>query len=350
MKKYIAGAAAFFILAGFPLTSSAEKVFVFGEEYGNKTPKTATPAETPQTVTPAETPQTITPVENFNTVVGDAQEEIPTENLDDDEELGEVLNFDDPSNRRNNYEDEEENNLRVEQDERQVEQVTPALDVSKPEEDFDDLEVREEKSRKKSSSRKSAGESSQQSSAAGKPSRTAKIRFVKVAIDDTYDYYLDKESIVWRRVPFTANEYMADVWIRMIEHNVDTANYDADMATYIQSGNREEISLAREKGIQIPPSDVKVLRNRKYYLEHYYMRPARKQIQFLCELEVVGHPQNSVSERKYSPTNWEDLIPGSIESAIYKGVIEVIGSKKASGGKHSTVADWFEETLRISIR
>ena len=57
---------------------------------------------------------------------------------------------------------------------------------------------------------------------------------------------------------------------------------------------------------------------RKYYLEHYYINPETRQIQFLCELEISnGRPDNNVIQRAYKPRNWENLIPGSIEDSVY---------------------------------
>ena len=180
--------------------------------------------------------------------------------------------------------------------------------------------------------------------------KTQKARFVKLAADDLYTYYLDRESVTWRRVPYLANEYMADVWIRMVEHNVDTSDLPPDLANYINDTYNAEISLAREKGKPLNPVDVDVLQHKKYFLEHYYLRPKTKQIQFLCELEVVGHPQNTVSEREYEYKNWENLIPGSVESIIYRTVLKEIGTGKATERGHMTFVDMVEEYARISLR
>ena len=92
------------------------------------------------------------------------------------------------------------------------------------------------------------------------------------------------------------------------------------------------------------------MQHKKYYLEHYYVRPKTKQIQFLCELEVIGRPQNTISEREYDYKNWENLVPSSIESLLYKAVVKEAGkSGNADNGKMSG-ADMLEEYLRISIR
>ena len=138
---------------------------------------------------------------------------------------------------------------------------------------------------------------------------------------------------------------MADIWIRMIEKNPDTEeNFDDEGVEEIA-----ELAYARENNIQYAPSDIEILMHNQYFLEHYYLRPQRKQIQFLCELEVVGHPQNSENGRPYDVKNWEELIPGSIESIIYKKVLKTIGDAKASESGHMKFTDWFEEITRISI-
>ena len=170
----------------------------------------------------------------------------------------------------------------------------------------------------------------------------AKLRFVKLTSDESYDYYLDRESVRWKRVPYTSSEYMADVWIRMIEKNPDDAEENF--------GEAAELAFAREQNINYAPSDLEVLMHNRYFLEHYYLRPQRKQIQFLCELEVVGHPQNNAEGREYSYKNWEDLIPGSVESMLYKAILKEIGTSMADANGHQTFADYFEEYTRISIR
>ncbi|MBQ7704907.1 MAG: hypothetical protein IJT73_05735 [Selenomonadaceae bacterium] len=180
--------------------------------------------------------------------------------------------------------------------------------------------------------------------------KTQKARFIKLAVDDTYTYYLDKQSVAWRRVPYSAGEYMIDVWVRMIELEPDTSDLPEDLADYINDKNSGEIEIAKEKGIAFAPVDVDVLQHKKYFLEHYYLRPRNKQIQFLCELEVVGHPQNTVSERAYDYRNWEYLIPGSIESIIYNTTMKEVGKSGSSEHGHMSFADYLEEYARISIR
>ena len=177
--------------------------------------------------------------------------------------------------------------------------------------------------------------------------KTLKTRFIRLAVDDTYTYYLDKSSVQWKRVPYLANEYMADVWVRMIER--EPKQLSDDMASYGAENFRAEVALAREQGYQYSPEDLKVLRSQAYVLEHYYLRPKTKQIQFLCELEVFGRPQNAINERAYDYQNWEYLVPGSIESAIYEATIKIIGKSKATERGHMTFADMLDEYARIAL-
>jgi len=172
-------------------------------------------------------------------------------------------------------------------------------------------------------------------------------RFIRLAVDETYTYYLDKNSVQWIKMPYSTSEYIADVWIRMIER--EPKELDDDMASYGADNFNAEISLAREQGYQYAPEDVQVLRNQSYVLEHYYLRPKTRQIQFLCELEVFGRPQNTVSERAYDYRNWENLVPGSVESVIYASTIKVIGEWKSTERGHMTFSDMLDEYLRISL-
>ena len=177
--------------------------------------------------------------------------------------------------------------------------------------------------------------------------KTLKPRFMKLAVDDTYTYYLDKNSVQWKKMPYSTSEYIADVWIRMVER--EPKELDDYMTSYGADNFNAEISLAREQGYQYSPEDVNVLRSQSYVLEHYYLRPKTKQIQFLCELEVFGRPQNTVSERAYDYRNWENLVPGSVESVIYEATIKVIGTWKSTERGHMTFSDALDEYLRISL-
>ncbi len=169
-----------------------------------------------------------------------------------------------------------------------------------------------------------------------------KLRFVKLTMDENYIYYLDKESVVWRRLPYSASEMIADVWIRMIERN------DTDL---LPEEEVPEIVFAHDNGRRFRPTDVEVLRHRRYHLEHYYLRPERRQIQFLCELsDIEGRPQNTITEREYNYNNWENLIPDSIETKIYRAVTKVIGTKRANVNNPASLVDTIEEYARISLR
>ena len=177
--------------------------------------------------------------------------------------------------------------------------------------------------------------------------KTLKQRFIKLAVDDRYTYYLDKNSVQWRRMPYSSSEYIADVWIRLIERT--PRELDGDLAAYGADNYSAEISLARDQGYQYAPEDLTVLRNQSYVLEHYYLRPQTKQIQFLCELEVFGRPQNTINERAYDYKNWENLVPGSVESVVYDATIKIIGKSKSTERGHMTFSDMLDEYLRISL-
>ena len=87
----------------------------------------------------------------------------------------------------------------------------------------------------------------------------------------------------------------------------------------------------------------------KYFLEHYYLRPDRKQIQFLSELEVTGRPDNAIKERPYSVHNWENIVSGSLEDEIYHSVLKVVKKNEQFWPKHKSVRDVLEDIFRISL-
>ena len=151
-----------------------------------------------------------------------------------------------------------------------------------------------------------------------------KSRYEWIFNDNSYSYYMDLNSSRWIRVPYSASEYMIDVWICLVPTSVDSyvEEYDDD-------GNVTS-------------------HYRKYYMEHYYVWPKKQQIQFLCELEVAGRPQNTISEREYRVKNWESLIPGSIEDEIYRAVVKRMGkSREAKGGMG--FFEMLDEYARISL-
>ena len=144
-----------------------------------------------------------------------------------------------------------------------------------------------------------------------------KVRYVYLFEDNGFAYFLDSQTAQWKNIPYTESEEILDVWIKLVKVEAD-----------------EEYSYPQ-----------------KYFLEHYYLRPKTKQIQFLSELEVTGRPDNTAKERPYSVRNWENLVPGSLEDEIYTKVLNEI--KKSDGNrlwpKHKSVRDVLEDVLRISL-
>ena len=164
------------------------------------------------------------------------------------------------------------------------------------------------------------GEEEQESGKKGKD------RFEWIFADGSYQYFMDRQSSKWVRLPYSASEYMIDVWICLIPTDADSI-----VEEYDGNGNV-------------------TARHRKYYLEHYYIRPQTQQIQFLCELEVTGRPQNTISERQYNVKNWENLIPGSIEDEIYRAVVKRMGKKGSSSKGHMGFFDMLDEYARIGLK
>lgn len=147
-------------------------------------------------------------------------------------------------------------------------------------------------------------------------------RFVELFKDNSFVYYMDMKSAQWILCPNTSEEYIADVWIKMIPEGQEKSN------------------LLKEDNMAS-----------KYYMEHYYIRPAKRQIQFMCELEVSGRPSNNLKQREYRPENWENLIPGSIEDEIYNTVLDAMKKHKkgSSNDNGKSGNNFIEEVLRISI-
>lgn len=164
-----------------------------------------------------------------------------------------------------------------------------------------------------------------QSKEKGKKARRQKERFVPLLSDNGYLYLMDTQNARWIRMPHSGDEYIADVWIKLVKTDEEKKD---------DGNNPEDYSY--------PP---------KYYLEHYYLRPKTQQIQFLSELEVTGRPDNAIKERAYSMQNWENLVPGSLEDDIYHGALKAMGKNKV-GGKTThgmSARDMVEEYLRISL-
>ena len=143
-----------------------------------------------------------------------------------------------------------------------------------------------------------------------------KDRYVLLMNDNGFAYYLDRQNAKWKKIPYSESEDILDVWIRLVKTD------DGGEYSYPQ----------------------------KYYLEHYYLRPKKQQVQFLSELEVTGRPNNAIKERTYSVRNWENLVPGSLEDEIYHKVLSYMKKdpfKEWFKGK--SLRDEIEDKLRISI-
>ncbi len=144
-----------------------------------------------------------------------------------------------------------------------------------------------------------------------------KVRFIEIFRDESYIYKMDTKTAHFTHIPHTIDEKMIDVWVKL-----------------------EPLEYAPED-YSYPP---------KYFMEHYLLRLKRKQIQFLCEIEVSGRPNNETEDKRYDPRRWETLIPGSIEDTIYHAVLQYKGKihdeSKANG---TSVRDYVENTLNISL-
>lgn len=349
-KKFITGAALLALLMNAPQASAEEDIVIFGGEFEDAAtpseppkPKIEKPKEEPalpkpKVEKPKEEPPPIVQPQERQPIIDEPKEEPPIVQ---------------PQERQPIIDEPKEEPPIIQQP---VEVLPPVVEApfNPPTEILDEQQERLDEPKIISPSVETRPTNSQilpPSSTAAAPQQNLKVlkpRFLKLAVDDTYTYYLDKTSVQWKRVPYLANEYMADVWVRMIEREPKTLS--DDMANYGAENFRAEVALAREQGYQYSPEDLKVLRNQSYVLEHYYLRPKTKQIQFLCELEVFGRPQNAINERAYDNKNWEYLVPGSVESLIYDATIKIIGKGKSSERGHMTFIDMLEEYGRISLR
>ena len=167
--------------------------------------------------------------------------------------------------------------------------------------------------------------------------REQRTRYVKLFKDNEFTYYMDQSTAHWVNVPYSAESRMIDVWIQLVE-----GDNQAQITTVTKEDAAGEYEAKRAE--YKPPA--------KYYLEHYYIWPERKKIQFLCELDVTGKPDNVVEERKYNIKNWEGLVPGSIEDNIYQSVVARMNKKGSILGipsKGRSGRDMLEEYGRISL-
>ena len=145
-------------------------------------------------------------------------------------------------------------------------------------------------------------------------------RYVKIFQNNSYTYLMDMQTARWISCPHSGGEKIIDVWIKLVG--------DGSM------GNATE-----------PYSYPS-----KYFLEHYYIRPDKQQIQFLSELEVTGRPNNAITERSYNAANWENLVPGSVEEEIYHAVVSNADQLvKQNENAKTEGRDVLEELLRISL-
>ena len=148
-----------------------------------------------------------------------------------------------------------------------------------------------------------------------KTKKNKEDRFQEIFRDESFIYYMDMRSA--RNVPIpNRQERMIDVWVKLKPNS------------FSDEGNAKA---------------------GKYYLEHYYINPKNKQIQFLCELEVTGRPSNAIKERPYSSQNWENLVPGSVEDDIYHAVVEKAKSSSSIGGVEVPSASDILDMLNIGL-
>lgn len=377
-KNFIAGAAILALLMNSPQVN-ADEIVVFGGEFEEEAPaqkpveKPAPikelPPEPPQVEEPAPVEQPA-PVEEKPEVIEQkpptkplerseqpaVEQPAPVERQDvstappeEDDDIGDTLIFDDLTRTPDQQPVEQPQPSEIDEPTTEIDKpfgqpsiiVPPTPEFTPPQSTAPATSVREQPSQP------ARRYSTPRTTQSQKNLKMLQPRFVKLAVDDTYTYYLDKNSVQWKKMPYSTSEYIADVWVRMIERT--PRELDDNMATYGADNFNAEISLAREQGYQYAAEDLQVLRSQAYVLEHYYLRPKTKQIQFLCELEVFGRPQNTVSERAYDYRNWENLVPGSVESVIYEATIKIIGTWKSTERGHMTFSDMLDEYLRIAL-
>ena len=328
-----------------PTLVEADEIEIFGSEFEDDeeisnpfTPPSETVTPPPEeTVSPP--PEEVTPPQTFTPPPPAEVSPPPTvqpenSNLedDDDEDFGDELNFNDLNKARTNPPPVVENPVVTNPPIENIPTINP-----EPE----NKNQQKPKPVKISPSSSSSGNSDSENSKQ-KKLKDLKARFIKLTTTPEYIFYLDRDFVRWQKMPYSTTEMMADVWVRIINRNDDILLPESEVA---------EIILAAEEGKQYRPEDAEVLRHEKYHLQHYYLRPKNRQIQYLVEIsDIEGYPQNTINERPYSYTNWEDLVPGSVESRIYFSILKIIGKGRASQDSPVTFADYVEEYGRISIR
>ncbi|MBQ8698685.1 MAG: hypothetical protein IJ521_06770 [Schwartzia sp.] len=142
-------------------------------------------------------------------------------------------------------------------------------------------------------------------------------RFIEILRDESFVYLMDRKTARFLPIPHMAKEKMIDVWIKLepLEYLEGDYTYPA-----------------------------------KYYLEHYLIRPKKQQIQFLAEMEVAGRPSSDAENKRYDGRRWEDLIPGTIEDAIYHAVLRHKGDiYDESSANGTAIRDFIENTINVSL-
>ena len=142
-----------------------------------------------------------------------------------------------------------------------------------------------------------------------------KERFQEILRDESFVYYMDTQSARYVPIP-NRQDRMIDVWVKLVPNSF---------------------------------TQTAVGQPGKYYLEHYYINPKEREIQFLCELEVTGRPSNSIKERPYNSQNWEKLVPGSVEDDIYHSVVKKVKSSSGIGGSMTPSFSDILDTLNIGL-
>ncbi|EKU71190.1 hypothetical protein [Selenomonas sp. F0473] len=156
--------------------------------------------------------------------------------------------------------------------------------------------------------------------------RQKAARFKRLFVDNGFTYYLDSKNSRWLPRPNSNSERMIEAWVRLVEDAADSASAETGDA-----------------------------RPGKYFLEHYYLSPTRREIMFISELEVTGRPENAIHERPYDPANWEHLVPGSIEDDLFDAIVaqmkQAPGERRGalSGTSGMSLRDMLEEFGRISL-
>lgn len=177
-----------------------------------------------------------------------------------------------------------------------------------------------------------------------------RYRFKLIMEDDGYRYYLDRLQSHWVRVPYTAEEYMADVWLRLVPVEKAKEEPVSEEELRLPRYMRERLEQERRAQEAMQPKPTPDTRPAHYYLAHYYLRPLRRQLQFISELEVFDRPDNNIEEPQYRPNAWENLVPHSVESDMYYRVLKIMRSSPQSPEiRDMKAADFLEKFFRISL-